>query len=598
MSKSIKGGLRSAVSGSDSFAESFRPVLVLVRPLLAFSGVVNIMTLAVSLYTMQIYDRVLSSQSKDTLFYLTLAVLMATALSALMDAIRQQTAARAASWFASRLGPQLLTRALDPGPGSTEGGQEPLRELSRLKSFLASPTLFNLFDILWVPLYVVVVFALHPVFGAICAFGAGALLFLTWYVEMATRNDINANQQLATANQRFVESVIRNNEAITAMGMAQNVVACWATGFTTEAQASDKTQAFTSRIIALTKFVRMTIQIALLGVGALLVLDLQITGGALIAGSILSARLLAPIEASMTYWKQFVLARSGFVRLSKYCRQPPTRLGDMELPAPSGTLQVESLTFVPPGAPAAVLRGVSFGIAQGTMLAVVGPSASGKTTLARLLVGVSRPSAGHVRLDGADTFDWKRSDFGRYVGYLPQDVELLPGSVRNNIARFDPNASDADVVAAAKLSDCHELILQLSGGYDCMLTDGGHQLSGGQRQRIGLARALFGMPLLVVLDEPNASLDARGDAALAATLARLKEARITAVVVSHRNNMLQLADKLLVLSEGRVTNFGDRDQVIDQLTGERKASGPTASYPRARMVRPSAPRAVNGGHPE
>ena len=586
----------NAPAANDALGANLGPVLALARPLLIFSGVVNVMTLAVSLYTMQIYDRVLSSQSKDTLFYLTLAVIMAVALSSLMEAMRQQTASRAATWFSLRLGPVLLDRSLDPRGMAAESRLEALRELSRVKSFVGSPTLFNLLDMLWVPLYVVVVFMLNPWFGLICALGAGILLFLTWYVESSTRQAISAAQQQATANQQFAECLIRNSEAITAMGMADHTVARWSTGFGKEAAANEATQEFTSRILALTKFVRTGIQVALLGTGALLVLDLQLTGGALIAASIISARLLAPIEASMTYWKQFVLARDGLQRLAKFSRQPALRGGDMELPAPSGALAVEGLTFVPAGGPP-ILRGVSFGIEPGTMLAIIGPSASGKTTLARTLVGVNKPSAGNVRLDGADTFDWKRADFGRYVGYLPQDVELLPGTIRDNIARFRPDATDAEVVAAAKLADCHDMILQLSGGYDCTLTDGGYQLSGGQRQRIGLARALYGSPCFVVLDEPNASLDAKGDTALAAALVRLKKARITTVVVSHRSNMLQLADKLLVMREGRVANFGPAAAVMRILTGEQQplAQPAPASQPRARMVPPQQPLPVSGG---
>jgi ATP-binding cassette subfamily C protein/ATP-binding cassette subfamily C exporter for protease/lipase len=581
---------------NDILGRNFRTILSLGKPLILYSGIVNMMTFATSLYSMQIFDRVLGSQSKDTLLYLTLAVGLAVGLSTTMDVVRQQTAARAASWFSLRMGPALLARSIDMRTSAGENRQEALRELGRLKTFLSSPTLFNLLDMVWVPFYVAIVFLLHPVFGVICGIGALILLFLTWYLETSTRQDIGANQRLTQSNQQFAECLVRNSEVITAMGMADNTVARWTASFEQENAAADATQEFQSRIIGVTRFVRTLIQMSIMGFGALLVLDLQLTGGSLIAASILSGRLLAPIDASMTYWKQFVLARAGFQRLGKFSRLPSPRKGDMELPAPSGRLTVEGLTFVPQGGPA-ILRGVSFGIEAGTMLAIIGPSASGKTTLARTLVGVNRPTSGHVRLDGADTFDWKRTDFGRYVGYLPQDVELLPGTIRDNIARFDPSATDASVVAAAKLADCHDLILQLNGGYDCMLTEGGHELSGGQRQRIGLARALYGTPCFVVLDEPNASLDAKGDVALQATLGRLKEARITTVVVSHRSNMLQLSDRLLVMRDGRIANFGLSAAVMRELTGEKPpASAPGRSQtPRARMVSPEQSIPVPGG---
>jgi ATP-binding cassette subfamily C protein/ATP-binding cassette subfamily C exporter for protease/lipase len=312
----------------------------------------------------------------------------------------------------------------------------------------------------------------------------------------------------------------------------------------------------------------------LLGVGALLVLHQQLTGGAMIAGSILIARLLAPIEAAMSYWKQFVLARESLQRLSRFCDLPPARISQMEYPKPTGQMSIEALTYAAPGMKGAILRNVSFQIAAGTSLAIVGPSASGKTTLSRLLVGVLKPTSGHVRLDGADTFEWMRSDFGQNVGYLPQDVELLSGTIRQNIARFRPDAQDADVIAAAKLADCHDMILQIDGGYDCVLTDGGHQLSGGQRQRIGLARALFGLPPLVVLDEPNASLDARGDAALLATIKKLKGLNMTTIIVSHRSNLLELSDKILLMMGGQVAKFGDARTVVEQMAGNRRAIPP------------------------
>jgi ATP-binding cassette subfamily C protein/ATP-binding cassette subfamily C exporter for protease/lipase len=351
--------------------------------------------------------------------------------------------------------------------------------------------------------------------------------------------------------------------------MAKQTVGHWAQRFFNESESTDKSQNFSANVVAITKFVRNAVQVALLGYGTLLVLDHQLTGGAMIAGSIIAARLLAPIEASMSYWKQFVIARQSFQRLLQFFDLPLPRASEMSLPQPAGQLSVEALTYMVPGVKGAILKAVTFTVDAGTTLAIVGPSASGKTSLSRMLVGVLKPNSGHVRLDGADTFEWMRSDFGQHVGYLPQDIELLPGTVRQNIARFRADASDADVIAAAKLADCHEMILQLEGGYDCMLTDGGFQLSGGQRQRIGLARALFGAPRLVVLDEPNSSLDARGDAALALTIQRLKAMKVTTVIVSHRANLLQLADRIAMLMDGRLVKFGEAREVIDNMAGRK-----------------------------
>lgn len=558
--------------------------------LIFFSMITNMAALAMSLYMMQVFDRVLTSQSKDTLFFLALAISLAIGLGAVLDGVRQQAANRVGTWMAQQLGPTLLIRSLEQRLIAPATRLEALRELSQVKNFISSPTVFSVVDMLWVPLYLVVVYLLHPVFGLISTIGAATLFGLTWYNERLTRTAIGEAQALAASNMQYAESLVRNSEVIDAMGMAKDTVAHWSERYFVETEAVDRTQFQSSKLLAWMKFIRNIVQIALLGIGALLILDQQLTGGAMIAGSILVARLLAPIEAAMSYWKQFVLARESLRRLSRFCDLPDARPSQMSLPKPTGAMAIEGLTFFAPGVKGAILKNVSFAIGAGNTLAIVGPSASGKTTLSRLLVGVLKPSSGHVRLDGADTFDWMRSDFGPYVGYLPQDVELLPGTIRENIARFRPGASDADVIAAAKLADCHDMILHLDGGYDCVLTDGGHQLSGGQRQRVGLARALFGLPPLIVLDEPNASLDARGDAALLATLKKLKALNMTTIIVSHRSNLLELADKILLLMDGQVAKFGDARTVVAEMTGSRRAIPPGKAAPNGAPPKAGPPR--------
>ena len=560
--------------------DSLRPHRHVLWQLIFFSMIANLAALAMSLYMLQVYDRVLTSQSKDTLAFLTIAIIIAMGLSAILEGIRQKVANRVGTWLAQRLAPSLLIRSLEHRLTSPTSRLEALRELSQIKSFISTPTVFSVIDMLWVPLYLVVIFLLHPVFALISVIGVALLLGLTLYNERGTRGQIKEAQAQAASNIQYAECLVRNSEVIDAMGMSKNTVSHWAQRYFDETEAIDKTQIFSSNVLAITKFVRNAVQVALLGFGALLVLDHQLTGGAMIAGSIIAARLLAPIEASMGYWKQFVLARYSYQRLLQFFELPRVRTSAMSLPVPKGTITVENLTYAIPGMKSPILRGVSFAIEAGTSLAIVGPSASGKTTLSRLLVGVLKPNMGHVRLDGADTFEWMREDFGPHVGYLPQDIELLPGTIKQNIGRFNPQAADADVVTAAKLADCHEMILQLDGGYDCMLTDGGHQLSGGQRQRIGLARALFGLPKLIVLDEPNSSLDARGDAALAATIQKLKALGITNITVSHRANLLQLADKILMMKEGRVANFGDAQTMIAQLSGGKLQRPPNGASPR------------------
>jgi ATP-binding cassette, subfamily C, bacterial exporter for protease/lipase len=534
--------------------------------LVLFSLIANLAALAMSLYMMQIYDRVLTSRSEDTLLYLTIAIVLAMGLAGILEGIRQKIANRVGLWLGQTLAPSLLIRSLEQRLLGSAMRLEALRELTQVKNFISTPTVFSVIDMLWVPLYLVVIYLLHPVFGAISTVAVVLLFSLTLLNEFSTRTAIKEAQAQTVRNTQYAECLVRNSEVIDAMGMAKHTVDLWAQRYFAETEMVDKTQNYSSNILAMTKFVRNLIQIALLGSGAILVLDQQLTGGAMIAGSIIAARLLAPIEAAMTYWKQFVLARHSYRKLTQFFDMPRVRPSGIAMPTPKGRLAVEALTYAVPGMKSPILKSVSFEIEAGTALAIVGPSASGKTTLSRLLVGVLKPNMGHVRLDGADTFEWMREDFGPHVGYLPQDIELLPGSIRQNISRFNPDASDADVIAAAKLADCHEMILQLEGGYDCMLTEGGHQLSGGQRQRVGLARALFGLPKLIVLDEPNSSLDARGDAALGATLLKLKSLGITSVTVSHRANLLQLADKILMMVEGRVARFGDAKTIIAQLS--------------------------------
>lgn len=553
-------------------AEMARPHRSILGKVILFSGIINILTLTTSLFTMQVYDRVLTSQSKDTLYFLTLATLLAVGLSAILEGVRQNVANGMSSWMSRRLAPDLLTRSLEQRLTMPNARLDALREMTTVKNFVATPTLFNVVDMLWVPLYLVIVFLLHPLFGVISAVGAFILFGLALYNERLTRSLIHENQKLASANMQFAESLVRNSEAIDAMGMADNVVGRWANGYYEEAAAVESTNKVSVRIVAIAKFCRYTVQIVLLAVGAVLVLNLDLTGGSMIAGTIIVARLLAPIDASMSYWKQFVLARQSLKRLDTFYSLPRVRPSEMQLPVPTGALAVEGLTYMAPGIPTPILRGVSFRIAAGETLAIIGPSASGKTTLSRLLVGVLKPTQGHVRLDGADVFDWTRADFGRSVGYLPQDVELLPGSVRTNIARFSGDATDEEVIRAAMMADCHQMILQLDQGYDFMLGDGALQLSGGQRQRVGLARALFRGPRFVVLDEPNASLDTQGDAALVGAIEELKRQGVTTIVISHRSNLLRLADKVLVLQEGRVGRFGDARTVLAEFAGGRSPS--------------------------
>ncbi|WP_375427458.1 ATP-binding cassette domain-containing protein [uncultured Sphingomonas sp.] len=470
--------------GPGHVAALFRPHRQVVGALVLFSGIVNVLALAISLFSLQIFDRVLTSQSRDTLYFLTLAAVLAIRLSAILDGVRQHVAQGLGRWLSSRLGPALLAKSLEQRPQGQPGRLDALRNLSVANNFLSTPTLFSVVDMMWVPLYLLVVFLLHPLLGVIAGLGAAVLFILAFLNERGTRARVRDGQALTTANLDYAESLVRNSEVIDAMGMVDATVTHWSARHRQELSANARPQRFSVWITTWARFTRYLVQVALLGGGALLVLDRELTGGAMIAESIIVARLLAPIEAAIGYWKQFVLARQALGRIDRFMGLPAPRPSTMSLPRPTGALAVQGATYVPPALATPVLRGVSFKLHAGELLALVGPSASGKTTLSRLIVGNIRPTQGHVRLDDADVFDWMRADWGPNVGYLPQDVEILPGTVRDNIARFNPDATDDQVVAAAKLADCHGMIMRLDGGYDMVLTDGGLQLSGGQRQRI------------------------------------------------------------------------------------------------------------------
>jgi ATP-binding cassette subfamily C protein/ATP-binding cassette subfamily C protein EexD len=368
---------------------------------------------------------------------------------------------------------------------------------------------------------------------------------------------------------------VRNAEVVDAMGMLPGILARWRFGNDAAQVQQELASDRAGLLIAVTKGARLLVQVATYGFGALLVVHQELTAGAMIGGSIIMARALAPIEQAMGTWKQLVSARESWRRLDRFFDLPRLRTSDMILPAPDGHLAVEQLLFGFPGATEATIRNLSFTLEAGDSLAIVGPSAAGKTSLVRLIVGTLRPTAGHVRLDGADVFQWRRDAFGRHVGYLPQDVELFAGSVRENIARFT-EATDEAVIEAARMAGCHEMILRLPQGYDTQIGDGGALLSGGQRQRIGLARAVIGRPRLVVLDEPNANLDGEGEAALLQALLALKRDRVTTVVVSHRPSMVAHVDKMLVLRAGALELFGPREPVLERLN---RLTGPAVKVP-------------------
>ncbi|NEX17189.1 MAG: type I secretion system permease/ATPase [Halochromatium sp.] len=527
-----------------------------------FSLFINMLMLLPAIYMLQVYDRVLTSSSISTLLALTLLVVILYAVMGLLEVARSWLLVRVSAGLDMRLNERLFMALFDTGlMTGRSAGTQPIADLTSLRQFLTGQGLFAFFDTPWIPIYLAVIFILHPALGWFAVGGLVIIVLLAIANELSTRQPLQAANGLAVQTNNAVNGHLRNAEALEAMGMLENVHRRWmgqhVQMLKLQALASDRA----GLIANSSKSFRIMLQSLILGLGAYLAVLQEITPGAMIAASILLGRALAPVDLLIGSWKQFLAARSAYDRLRHLLQSIPQRLERMRLPPPKGQLSLEQLAVVPPGGTVAVLRGVTVEIAAGETVGIIGPSAAGKSTLARAVLGVWPAAAGQVRLDGAAIKDWNRRELGPNIGYLPQDVELMDGSVSENIARFgeiDPEA----VVSAAQKAGVHEMILRLPQGYDTPLGPAGAVLSGGQRQRLGLARALYGSPCLVVLDEPNSNLDEQGEAALAAALTHLKRSQATVLVITHRPNLLHQVDRILVLRDGAAVMFGPRDQVL------------------------------------
>lgn len=532
-----------------------------------FSLAINLLFLTFPIFLLQVYDRVLTSRSEETLVMLVIAALIALATMGALDAVRARLLIRAGvrldARLSSRVFKALVERSVFPAAGGARA--QPLRDLDNFRQVVTGNGVHALFDAPWVPIYIAVIFLIHPLLGVIALGGAVLLFALALINEFATRKPLKAANTALLSNYAFTEVNLRNAEVVQALGMFQALKARWLQERQTvlghQAVASDRAALITS----ISKVLRLFLQVAILGAGAALAIQQLITPGAMFAGMILLSRALMPVEQAIAAWRPLMSARESVRRVNALLADHPPREAGMPLPQPAGRLAVERVIFVPPGTDRPALKQVSFALAPSEALGIIGPSAAGKSTLARLLVGVWQPAAGSVRLDGADVSAWDRVDFGRHVGYLPQDVELLAGTIHENIARFGEARSE-DVIDAAEKADVHQMILHLPEGYDTEIGEGGAVLSAGQRQRIALARALFGKPRLVVLDEPNSNLDSEGEEALVECLVALKEAGTTVVIIAHRPNILNTVDKMMLLRDGAVELFGPRPEVMARMT--------------------------------
>jgi ATP-binding cassette subfamily C protein len=547
-------------------SDDLRPVFDAVRSYFVTVGLfslgINLLYLAAPIYMLQVYDRVISSGSLSTLVVLTIALLIAFVTLAALDIVRGRILARAGIRLDGLLAGRVVAATLERGNGV---GSQPLRDFDTFRQFVSGSGISAIFDLPWAPVYILVLYLLHPLLGLFALGSAVVLGVMALVNEWLVRQPQKEANAAAARNYGFTEMSLRNAEVVQAMGMTGGLLKRWSRDrnryLTRQLEAIDRAGVMTSLI----KLLRMSMQSLILGVGAYLVIERMATAGIMFAAMLLLGRALQPVEQVVGNWRNLVSARAAWLRVRDLLAASPPRERPLSLPQPLGRLSVEGLTYATPGSLKPILRKVSFRLEPGEVVGVIGPSGAGKSTLARQLVGVQRPTAGAVRLDSADVARWPRELLGRHVGYLPQDIEIFADTIAANIGRFQDNA-DAEIILAAQMAGVHDKILRLPDGYDTQVGDGGAVLSGGIRQRLGLARAVFGNPSLVVLDEPNSNLDAEGEHALAECLGHLKDRGVTVVVISHRMATFGIVDKILALNEGAVIAFGPRDEVVSSLT--------------------------------
>ncbi len=560
-----------------SFKGAFRTVGV-------FSAIINVIMLVPALYMLQVYDRVLSSRNETTLLMLTLMVLGAYMVMSALEFIRSFVLIRVGAQLDMKMNKRVYTAAFEQNLKQAGGNAgQALQDLTNIRQFLTGSGIFAFFDAPWFPIYLAVIYLFDPMLGTFALGGTIILIVLAYVNEVISKKPLADANAMAVASGNLATNNLRNAEVISAMGMLPNLMSRWfklhSRFLQLQAEASEKA----GIVSAVTKFVRMSMQSLILGLGALLVLDGKITPGMMIVASILMGRATAPVDQLIGIWKNWSSTRSAYQRLNKLLEANPAREAGMSLPKPLGQVSVEAVTAAPPGSPVAVIKNLSFAIATGDVLGIIGPSGSGKSTLARLLVGIWPAAVGKVRLDGADVYHWNKDELGPSIGYLPQDVELFAGTVSENIARF--GEIDAEkVILAAKRTGVHDMILHFPQGYDTPLGDGGGGLAGGQKQRIGLARAMYDDPSLIVLDEPNSNLDDMGEQALVAAINDLRSRGKTIVLITHRTSALSTTNKLLLLRDGMAQMFGPTNQVLAELAKANQQQSQQAQQAKQAQI--------------
>ncbi len=541
---------------------------VMLKYVLFFGCMINLLLLSTPIYSMQVLDRVLSSGNLDTLLMLTLVIILALVLLGFLQGARAFAMNRMGNWFEKKLSETVFASSVNASLVSKgNANSQQMRDLQTIKTYITSPGLIAIMDLPWAIIFLLVLFMLHKAMGFLTIVGGIILIIVGLIADRATKPLLDKNNDQFIKSMRYVEQSARNAEVVKVMGMINNVISSWQKlnkkVQSTQSLTVERQAVFTE----ITKLVRTVIQISVTGIGAYLCIAEpgQFSSGAIIASSSLVGRALSPFEVAINSLKGYINCKKAYERLNGSFVVSAAENTNMSLPEPEGRIEVENLYYAPVGAQKHILKGITFNLNAGETLVIVGPSASGKTTLAKVLVGCYESSIGSVRIDGASLKDWKPTELGKYLGYLPQDVELFSGSVRENIARMDSNAEPDSVVIAAQLAGIHDMILQLPKAYETEIGPDGSVLSGGQKQRLGLARAFYGTPKFLVLDEPNASLDAIGEQALASSIEFAKEEKITTILISHRPSILNMADKIMVVKDGMMVAFGAKNDLMGQV---------------------------------
>jgi ATP-binding cassette, subfamily C, bacterial len=548
----------------------------------AFSIIVNVLMLTTSVYLMQISDRVMVSRSNDTLILLTVGAIFALIILVVFDFLRKIILARLGVKIEASLGGPLLAASIEKSIGGTATDAQGLRDLSTLRGFMNGPVMPTLFDVPTVPFYMFVIFMIHWQLGLLTLAGCVVLAFFARLNQVMTKAPLEEASRAGSIALARASAQVRNADAVRSMGMIGECVAVWG-GFNVKSLNVQMKAAEINAVVAeMSKFSRLVLQIAILGWGSYLALHGEITSGMSIACSIIGARALAPVEAAIESWKSVVGAMESYNRVNRLMSASVLAAPRTILPAPKGEIVIDKLVYAVQTAREPIIKQISFGIFPGTSVAMIGSTGAGKSTLGRLIIGALPVTSGTIRLDGSDLRNWDPTQLGRSVGYLPQDVELFPGTIAENIARLRTDVSSEDVLAAAKFAGVHDLIVRLKDGYETVVHERGAPLSGGQRQRVALARAFFGMPKLVVLDEPDAALDQEGELALMRALANAKEAGMTVLVTTQRRNILGALEKILVLRDGMIELYGPRDQVLERMA--QTAAGQQAPAPAPTPV--------------